>query len=123
MAHSSAPGERRIGDEDGVVAAHGQRAAQRLGCLLGTHRQVGDALDGAVIEQAQGLLDGVLVERIDDGLDAGAVEAQVIGVALVGAGGRDLLDADDDLHVRSSRSIWLSPASPRRPAGGAGARR
>ena len=82
-----------IGHEHGIVAAHGQRATQGLGGRGRPHRQVSDRVGGSGVEEAQGLLDGVLVERIDDGLDARAVEAQVIGVALVGAGGRDLLDS------------------------------
>ena len=99
-------GKGRIGHEHRVVTAHGKRPAKRLGGLLGSHRQVGHLIDGPVVDQAQRLLDGVLVERVDDGLDAGAVEAQVIGVALVGAGGRDLLDTDDDLHDPLVRSCY-----------------
>ena len=87
VAHSSAPDQGVIGHQVGVVAAHGQRSPQGLGRLLGPHRQVADRVDGPGILEAQRLLDGVLVERIDDRLGGGAVEAQVGGVALLGGGG------------------------------------
>ena len=112
-------GEGGIGHQDRVVAAHGQGASECLRGLLGAHRQVRDGIGHAGVDQAQRLLDGVLVERIDDRLGAGAIEAQVIGVALVRARGRDLLDADDDLHdvgaalLRQDGPRFATPARAR----------
>ena len=63
-------------DEDGAVGAHRQRGAQRF-LRLGRADRDGDDLGrGALFLEADGFLDGDLVERVHAHLDVGEVDAR-----------------------------------------------
>src|SRR5690606_11026903 len=75
-------------DQDGAVGAHGERGAQRV-LRLGAADGHGDDLGGlAAPLDADGLLDGDLVEWIHRHLDVGKVNPAAVG-----------LDADLDVEI------------------------
>src|SRR5699024_8652379 len=88
--------ERVVVDEDGLVRTHGEGLADGLGGLVGSHRQDGD-LTAVFLLEEQRLLDGVLVELVDDAVGRFSVECLVLGVELpFGRRVRDLLDQNDN---------------------------
>ncbi len=68
------PVHRLVGDVHGGVAADGQGLAQRVDGLGRADRHVDDLVGDAGLREADGLLDGVLVELGEPALDAGPVE-------------------------------------------------
>ena len=92
-------GERVVGDEHGAVGAERERAAQRLGGALRTHRDDDDLAAARGVALAQPLLDRVHVEGVERKL-AGAVETLALRVEAPRRGGLGhLLHADSDLHI------------------------
>ena len=97
--------ELAAADQDAVRGAAGEGLADRGLGLGRTHCDDSDGGAGDGVLEAQGDLEGVLVERVDDGGDTGAVEpvGRAVDGHLVRVG--DLLDADDDLHAVSWRGV------------------
>jgi hypothetical protein len=95
---SNGAGKLAAGDEDSVVAAHGERLAQR-GSGAGRPHGHGRHPAAAFVPQQERQLNGIQVHRVDDALDALADDGARLLVHADIAGLGHLLDADDDAHV------------------------
>ena len=105
----------------GLVRAHRQRLADRLGGLLRAHGQDGDL--GLVTRLAlrlgdlQALLDGVLVKLVDEPVHRRAVHRRIRRLELaLGRGIWHLLDAHDDVHGLHRPPWLLAYSLPNRTA-------
>ena len=94
--HDVGAGQVVIAHHDAGVGAHLQGAADGLLGILGTHGQ-GHDLAPQLLDEADGGLDRILVELVED-IVLAADEAGVLQAAF-GLHVRDVLDADHDFHA------------------------
>ena len=103
----------------GLVGAHRQRLADRLGGALGAGGQDGDGALGAVggflLLDQQRLFDGALVDLVEHGVGGLAVKGEVaVGQLAFRPRVWDLFDQDHDVRHESGSSSSIGPAA--RPA-------
>jgi hypothetical protein len=109
------PVEGVVVDVHGRVRAHGQRLAHRGQGRLRAHAE-DHHLAALLLLQPQGLLDGVLVDRVEDRLDRLAVERLVPRVQpLLGGRVGHALDGDQDLQRCLQGMAGAGPRPGRRP--------
>src|SRR3954447_948882 len=103
---------------DGLVGAHGEGLADRVGGLVRAHREDRHLAAVRLLDR-QRLFDGVLVELVDDTVGGFAIEGVVVAPQLAfGRRVRHLFHADDDVH-----SVYALPDTLRNaPWTGAGSR-
>ena len=92
--------QRVVAEVNRFVHAHGQRLTDRLERALGAHAQDGHLAAVGFLD-LQGLLDGVLIDLIDDCVARTSVERLVVIAQLAfrpGVG--HLLDQYNDVHAR-----------------------
>jgi len=88
---------------DGLVGAHGQGLADRLGGALGARGQHGhrpvDAVGGLFLPDLQRFFDGALVDLVQNRVGGLAVQRVIaVGELALRPGVRDLLDQDHDVR-------------------------
>ena len=89
--------EHSVGDQDGMVSAHGQSLAKDVIRLRQTHGQNGD-FRAVLILQLQGSLQTGLIIRVHDGEHRASVQGAVLVKSHAALGVRYLLNANDNLH-------------------------
>jgi hypothetical protein len=100
------PGERVVDQVHRLVGAHRQGLADRFGRLLRAHGQHGDLAAVGLLD-LQGLLDGVLIQLVDQAIHRLTIQRGVTLLQLAfGPRIGHLLDADDDVHAHRRTRLW-----------------
>ena len=101
-------------DQDGAVGAHRQRGAQRILRFDAADRDGDDLARLAALLDADGFLDGDLVEGVHRHLDVGEVDSAPVRLdADLDVGIDDPFDGNENLHAAIvPRTLMTGPPSP-----------
>ena len=106
--------EGRVGDQDGLVAAHGQAGLEGFLGAFGAKAE-GRGFAAVLLLEADGLFDGIFVPGVDHQAGVAPGDLAAVNGDLGGRVG-GLFDADDDVHrlvdllVRNQRNDLCSAA-------------
>ena len=100
--------ELTAGDEDSLIAAHGQALMQHAGCGEGAHRNDDDLAVRVLVLDGKGGLNGVHIVGVGDGGHGGAVQGTVVLHSNAARSIGNLLDANNNLH--SFRPPYFLPS-------------